>query len=109
MRMTINLDPKILWGFVSVLTLIVVKTLLTWVIAWKAGEFDIREAPRFLISNVLPYCAALAILAAPSIWMPELANFFLGFVALVDAKYVAEIIDRAKAFFEVEIPDQIAS
>lgn len=107
--MTLNLDPKILWGFVSVLTFIVVKTLLTWVIAWKAGEFDIREAPRFLVTNVLPYCAALAILAIPSVWMPELSNFFLGFVGLVDAKYIAEIIDRAKAFFEVEIPADIAS
>jgi hypothetical protein len=107
--MNITLDPKILWGFLSVLTLIAIKTLLTWIIAWKAGEFDIREAPRFLITNVLPYCAALAVLAIPSLWMPEISTYFLVIVGLVDAKYLTEIKDRISAFFEITAPEDIAS
>lgn len=103
------LDSEILYSLAGVLTLIIIKTVLTWIIAFKIDEFDIREAPRFLITNVLPYVAGLLVLAVPSIWLPEIKILYFSIVAVVSAKYLAEIKDRIIYLFEAEIPDNIAS
>lgn len=101
--MVINLDPKILWTLLGVLTLIVVKTLLTWIIAWRDEKFDIREAPRFVVTQVLPYMAGLLVLALPSIWHPDLLAIYLAGAAVVALKYLAEIKDRFQALFDVRL------
>lgn len=103
--MVINLDPRVLWTFLGIVTLIVVKTLLAWIIAWRDGAFDIREAPRFLVTNVLPYAAGILVLALPSIWHPELAAIYYVAAGLVSLKYLAEIKDKFMLLFEVTIPD----
>jgi hypothetical protein len=103
------LDSEILYSLAGVLTLIIIKTVLTWIIAFKIDEFDIREAPRFLITNVLPYVAGLLVLAVPSIWLPEIKILYFSIVTVVSAKYLAEIKDRIIYLFEAEIPDNIAS
>lgn len=103
--MSINLDPKILWTFLAVLTLIVVKTLLAWIIAWRDGKFDVREAPRFIVTQVLPYMAGLLVLAVPSIWQPDLAAVYYVGAAVVGAKYLAEIKDRFQILFDVKLPE----
>ncbi len=103
--MSINLDPKILWGLLAVVTLIVVKTFLTWIIAWRDGKFDIREAPRFIVSNVLPYVAGLSVLALPSLWHEELAVIYFAGAGVVGLKYLAEVKDRFQVLFEVKLPD----
>lgn len=101
--MVINLDPKILWTLLGVLTLIVVKTLLTWIIAWRDEKFDIREAPRFIMTQVMPYMAGLLALALPSIWHPDLLAIYLAGAAVVALKYLAEIKDRFQALFDVRL------
>lgn len=103
--MAVDLDPKILWSLLGVFTLIFVKTLLAWILAFKEGKFDIREAPRFLVTNVLPYVAALAALALPSLWQPEVKAVFFSGAGLVALKYLAEIKDRFQALFEVKLPE----
>lgn len=103
--MTLNLDPKILWTFLGILTLIVVKTLLTWICSWRDGKFDVREAPRFIVSNVLPYAAGLLVLALPSLWHKDLAAIYYVAAGLVGVKYIAEVKDRFMVLFEVTIPE----
>lgn len=103
--MSINLNPKILWAFVSIMTLIVVKTLLTWICVWRDGKFDVREAPRFVVTQVLPYTAGLLVLALPSLWHEDLAAIYYVAAGLVGVKYIAEVKDRFMALFEVTIPD----
>jgi hypothetical protein len=103
--MSINLDPKILWVFLGLLTLIVVKTLLAWIVAWRDGKFDVREAPRFIVTQVLPYVAGLLVLALPSLWHEDLAAIYYVAAGLVAVKYIAEVKDRFMALFEVTIPN----
>jgi len=106
--MTLNLDPKILWTLLAVLTLIVVKILLAWIIAWRDGEFDVREAPRFIVTNVLPYIAGLLVLALPSLWHEDLAAIYFAGVGIVSLKYIAEIKDKFQELFGVEIKENKA-
>lgn len=101
--MEFNLDPVILWTFLGVLTLIVVKTLLAWIIAWRDEEFDVRQAPRFIMTQVLPYMAGLLVLAIPSIWHPDLLAIYLAGAAVVALKYLAEIKDRFQTLFGVSL------
>lgn len=101
--MVINLDPTILWTLLGVLTLIVVKTLLTWIIAWRDEKFDVRQAPRFIMTQVLPYMAGLLVLALPSIWHPDLLAIYLAGAAVVALKYLAEIKDRFQTLFGVSL------
>jgi len=103
--MTLNLDPKILWTLLGVLTLILVKTLLAWIIAWRDGKFDIRESPRFIVTNVLPYIAGLLVLALPSLWHEDLAAIYFVGAAVVGLKYIAEVKDKFMVLFDVTIPD----
>lgn len=103
--MSINLDPRILWTLFGVLTLIVVKTLLAWIIAWRDGEFDVREAPRFIVTNVLPYLAGLTVLALPSLWHEDLAAIYFVGAAVVGLKYIAEVKDKFQALFGIELPE----
>lgn len=101
--MEFNLDPVILWTFLGVLTLIAVKTLLAWIIAWRDEEFDVRQAPRFIMTQVLPYMAGLLVLAIPSIWHPDLLVIYLAGAAVVALKYLAEIKDRFQTLFGVSL------
>lgn len=103
--MEFNLDPVILWTFLGVLTLIVVKTLLAWIIAWRDEEFDVRQAPRFITTQVLPYMAGLLVLAIPSIWHPDLLAVYLAGAAVVAVKYLAEIKDRFEILFGVKLKE----
>lgn len=103
--MSINLDPKILWTFVGILTLIVVKTLLAWIVAWRDGKFDIREAPRFIVTNVLPYTAGLLVLALPSLWHPDLSLIYFAGAGVVGLKYLAEVKDRFQLLYDVKLPE----
>jgi len=103
--MTLNLDPNILNTLIGVLTLIMVKTLLAWIIAAKEGKFDVREAPRFIISNVLPYVAGLLVLAGPGIWNPDLLGIFYVGAGVVGVKYLAEIKDKFAELFGVQLPE----
>ncbi len=107
--MDLILDTNILYSFVTVLSLIVIKTVLTWIIAFQLEEFDIREAPRFLVTNVYPYLAGLLVLAIPSLWIPSVKVVYYAVTAAVISKYFAEIKDRAVALYKIEIPDDIAS
>lgn len=103
--MTLNLDPNILWVLLAVLTLIFVKTFLTWIIAWRDEEFDVRQAPRFIVSQVLPYMAGLAVLALPSVWHPDLAIIYFAGAGVVGLKYLAEVKDRFQVLFDVKLPE----
>lgn len=106
-----DLDPQIVHTLITILMLIFIKTALTWIIAIKLEEFDIREAPRFLITNVTPYVAGLIILALPSLWIPQVKVLYYTVVATVGAKYLAEITDRINVLFDtsIDVPENIAT
>lgn len=106
--MTLNLDPNILWVLLAVLTLIFVKTFLAWIIAWRDGKFDVREAPRFVITQVLPYVAGLLVLALPSLWHEDLAIIYFAGAGVVGLKYLAEVKDRFQALYDVKLPESPA-
>ena len=53
----------ILTGIQICLIAILGDTLLGWLFAFIRGEFDIRQAPRFLQTAVLPYVGNLLIVA----------------------------------------------
>ena len=92
--MIFDLAPEILWGGVSVLVLIVVNALLGMWAAFVAGEFDVRELPRFLREHVLGDVGPLLILGLSAPVHPAVKALYLGSVAALDLKYIAKIKDK---------------
>lgn len=92
--MIFDLAPEILWGGLSVLVLIVVNALLGIWAAVVAGEFDVRELPRFLREHVLGDLGPLLILGAASVVHPAVKALYLASVAALDVKYLAKIKDK---------------
>ena len=92
--MVFDLAPEILWGGVSVLVLILVNALLGMWAAWVAGEFDVRELPRFLREHVLGDLGPLLILGVASVAHPAMKALYLASVAALDIKYIAKIKDK---------------
>jgi hypothetical protein len=92
--MVFDLAPEILWGGLSVLVLIVANALLGMWAAFVAGEFDVREIPRFLREHVLCDLGPLFILGASSVVHPAMKALYLASVAALDLKYLAKIKDK---------------
>ena len=92
--MVLDLAPEILWGGLSVLVLIVVNALLGMWAAFVAGEFDVRELPRFLREHVLCDLGPLLILGASAVAHPAIKALYLASVAALDLKYLAKIKDK---------------
>ena len=92
---------EILLGIKICLIAIVADTLLGWLFAFVRGEFDIREAPRFLQTAVLPYIGSLLIVAALA-WMDELyMPVFIFIVGIITAKFGVEAIkDKIIGYFK---------
>ena len=92
---------EILLGIKICLIAIVADTLLGWLFAFVRGEFDIREAPRFLQTAVLPYIGSLLIVAALA-WLDELyMPVFIFIVGIITAKFGVEAIkDKIIGYFK---------
>ena len=83
---------EILLGIKICLIAIIADTLLGWLFAFIKGEFDIREAPRFLQTAILPYVGSLLIVAVlaylDSVYMPV----FVVITGIITAKFGMEAI-----------------
>jgi hypothetical protein len=92
---------EILLGIKICLIAIIADTLLGWLFAFIKGEFDIREAPRFLQTAVLPYVGSLLIVAVlaylDSVYMPV----FVVITGIITAKFGIEAIkDKIIGYFK---------
>ena len=92
---------EILLGIKICLIAIVADTLLGWLFALVKGEFDIREAPRFLQTAILPYVGSLLIVAVlaylDSVYMPV----FVVITGIITAKFGMEAIkDKIIGYFK---------
>jgi hypothetical protein len=92
---------EILLGIKICLIAIIADTLLGWLFAFIKGEFDIREAPRFLQTAILPYVGSLLIVAVlaylDSVYMPV----FVVITGIITAKFGMEAIkDKIIGYFK---------
>jgi hypothetical protein len=92
---------EILLGIKICLIAIIADTLLGWLFAFIKGEFDIREAPRFLQTSILPYVGSLLIVAVlaylDSVYMPV----FVVITGIITAKFGVEAIkDKIIGYFK---------
>ncbi len=91
----------ILTGIQICLIAILGDTLLGWLFAFIEGEFDIRQAPRFLQTAVLPYVGSLLIVAVLAYLDPAYMPVFFVITGLITAKFGVEAIkDKIIGYFK---------
>ncbi len=95
-------DPVILKTLGTVLILVALNVLLGIVLSFKAGNFDVRQLPRFLQTDILPILAPLVLLAAAISVYPDLKAVFAASAAFVIAKYLAEVKDKVTQLLGVK-------
>lgn len=86
------MELSILLGIKICLIAIVGDTLIGWLMAFIKGEFDIREAPRFLQTAVLPYFGSLLIVAALALLDEIYMPVFVVITGIITAKFGVEAI-----------------
>ena len=92
---------EILLGIKICLIAIVADTLLGWLFAFIKGEFDIREAPRFLQTAILPYVGSLLIVAGLAWLDPIYMPVFVCITGIITAKFGVEAIkDKIIGYFK---------
>ncbi len=92
---------EILLGIEICLIAIIGDTLLGWLFAFIQGQFDIREAPRFLQTAVLPYIGSLLIVAALAYLDPSYMGLFVVVTGIITAKFGVEAIkDKIIGYFK---------
>jgi hypothetical protein len=94
--------PTVLLGLKVTVLAIVADTLITWVLAFSKGEFDIRLAPQFLRTNIFPYMAVLLVTAFLTLWNPEVYKpVFFFFTVIIAGKFSVEALkDKLIQFFK---------
>lgn len=92
---------EILLGIKICLIAIVGDTLIGWLMAFIKGEFDIREAPRFLQTAVLPYIGSLLIVAGLAYLEPSYMPIFVIVTGIIAAKFGVEAVkDKIIGYFK---------
>lgn len=92
---------EILLGIKICLIAIIADTLLGWLFAFIKGEFDIREAPRFLQTAILPYIGSLLIVAVLAYLDPSYMPLFVIVTGIITAKFGVEAIkDKIIGYFK---------
>ena len=92
---------EILLGIKICLIAIVADTLLGWLFALVKGEFDIREAPRFLQTAILPYVGSLLIIAGLAYLDAQYMPVFVIVTGIITAKFGMEAIkDKIIGYFK---------
>ena len=92
---------EILLGIKICLIASVGDTLLGWLFAFIKGEFDIRQAPRFLQTAVLPYVGSLMIVAGLAYIDPAYMPVFIAITGIMTATFGVEAIkDKIIGYFK---------
>lgn len=94
----------------SVLALILLDTLLGIILSIKAGTFNVRKLPQFLVTNLLPIVGSLLVLVGTSYvagqYTAEVTALFYAAAAAAALKFIAEIKDKVmQVFGMMDIPD----
>jgi hypothetical protein len=95
----VDLDPAILWTYVIVAGLLLLKVLMGVGVALRDGTFDVRRLPQFLETNVLPYLLPLAGMAALSLIVPAIKVVYLGSASLYGMKLLTDIKDKVSQLY----------
>ncbi|HBC94317.1 MAG TPA: hypothetical protein DCZ10_15820 [Pelotomaculum sp.] len=94
-------DPAVLIGLKVAFFAILGDAALGWLFAFSQGSFDIREVPRFLRTNLLPYMGALVITALLSLLGDDYKAVFFVVTAIVTAKFGVEALkDKLVRYFK---------
>lgn len=87
----------------AILVIILLDTLLGVILSIRAGTFDVRKLPQFMVTNLLPYAGGLLILALAG-WVAgdystQLLAIFYAAAAATGAKFLAEAKDKVIQIF----------
>lgn len=94
-------DPLVLVALKLAFFTIVGHAAIAWVLAVTKGEFDIRLAPQFLITNILPYIGVLFITALLTLADESFKPIFYLMTTLITAKFGVEALkDKLTQFFK---------
>lgn len=95
------LDPAVLIGLKAAALAIVGDTVIGCFLAITKGQFDIRQLPKFLQTNVFPYMSVLFVLAGMTVVSPDYKPVFFFICTVVTAKFGVEAIkDKLTQFFK---------
>ena len=98
------LELPIITALLIVLAGILVDTAFGIWLSLKDKKFDIRILPQFLATSVLPYVGGLVVLAFIAYYVGKPFEYLFFAVAMaVLAKYLAEIKDKIRQLFGIEI------
>ena len=89
-------DQQVLYALIGVLILIFLKTLLGVLAAIKAGTFEAKRFPDFLRKEVMPFVGSLILLAAASMFNPDLKVFFFGSLVPITYYLLTGVKDKFK-------------
>lgn len=99
------IDQVVLWTLATVIILISIDTLLGWLIAISRGEFDIKKAPQFLKTNILPNVGALMLLAIGAMSLDVIKAIFYPSAAAATGAFLVDIKDKLVSIFgKVDFP-----
>ena len=95
-------DPAVWYGLGAAILAITADTVITWLLKWKNGEFDIRLMPQFLRTNFFPYVAAMLFVAPLTLFNPTVYKpVFIFVAAIVTSKFSVEALkDKLVRFFK---------
>ena len=94
------LTVPVVTALLIVTAAILIDALLGMILAAIAGEFDFRQMPRFLASNVLPYVGGLLIFALAAHWLPEpYEAVFYPVAAMALVMFLTKIADKISNLF----------
>lgn len=94
------MDVSILLGVKICLIAIIGDTAVGWLLAFSKGNFDIREAPRFIKTAILPYVGGLLIVAGLAYLDETYMPIFLIITGIITTKFGVEAIkDKIVGYF----------
>jgi len=97
--MTFALDMAVVWTLVAVIVLIALDTSLGWLLSFSRGEFDLRKAPQFLRTNILPYVGSLVLLATGAMALDGIKAIFYPAAAAASGAFLVDIKDKLISIF----------
>jgi len=95
------MDPGVLIGLKAAAVAIIGDTVVGWILAVTKGQFDIRQVPKFLQTNIFPYMSVLFVLAGMTTVSPDYKPVFYFICTVITAKFGVEALkDKLSQFFK---------
>jgi hypothetical protein len=109
MDMEFVLPERAIPALIAVIGVILLDTIFGILLAIRDGRFDFRKLPKFLITNVFPYCGGLAVLALMAEYLSVKFEWlysqwlFNALAAPVSLKFLIEAKDKIVKLFGVNL------